>query len=103
MLVVLTALAVPAAVAGSDGTAARVKIENIDFHPGTVTIRRGGSVEWRFLDDPTEHNVTSRGSDRFKSSGTRLKGTYSVRFPRAGTYRYVCTIHFNMKGKVVVR
>jgi plastocyanin len=80
-----------------------VKIENIDFHPAAIRIRRGEVVKWRFLDKNTPHNVTSRGRLRFRSSRTREDGTHSVRFRRAGTYRYVCTIHFNMKGRVVVR
>jgi plastocyanin len=31
-----------------------------------------------------------------------LTGTYTVRFRRPGTYRYVCTIHPNMRGRVIV-
>jgi plastocyanin len=31
-----------------------------------------------------------------------LTGTYTVRFTRPGAYRYVCTIHPNMKGRVIV-
>lgn len=80
-----------------------VRIENIDFSPGRTTVRRGGTVLWRFLDGRTPHNVTSRGRARFRSSGTRQEGTHRVRFGRRGTYRYVCTIHLNMTGIVVVR
>jgi plastocyanin len=68
-----------------------------------VTIRRGGRVTWRFVDDEVSHNVTSVGTPRFRSSATKLTGTYTVRFRRAGIYRYVCTIHANMRGKVIVR
>ena len=82
---------------------ATVTIRNIDFHRRSVTIRRGGSVTWRFVDPQVSHNVTSRGTPRFRSSPTKLTGTYTVSFKRAGVYRYVCTIHANMHGRVVVR
>lgn len=80
-----------------------VRIKDIDFQPRTITVRRGDSVRWVWLDGSTPHNVKSKGALRFRSSPTKTQGTYTVRFSRAGTYRYVCTIHFNMKGKVVVR
>lgn len=108
-LTVLASAAVPPALA-SDGPIARasqtksVAIEDIDFKPGTVSIKRGGSVKWTWKDGPyTPHNVRSRGSKHFKGSSTKKTGTYTVRFSKAGTYRYVCTIHPGMRGKVVVR
>lgn len=80
-----------------------VKLQDFEVRPATVRIRRGGTVEWRFLDRPSPHNVTSRGSKRFRSSPSQQTGSYRVRFRRSGTYRYLCTIHPNMRGKVVVR
>lgn len=80
-----------------------VHIKNIQFSPRTLRITRGSTVRWLFEDRATPHNVTSRGSRRFRSSHTRQSGSYSVRFSHPGTYRYVCTIHFNMKASVVVR
>jgi plastocyanin len=82
---------------------ATVVIRDIDFHRRSVTVRRGGTVTWRFADPQVSHNVTSRGSLRFRSSPTKLSGAYTATFRRAGTYHYVCTIHPNMKGRVVVR
>lgn len=83
-------------------TTASVQIKGIDFHPHTLKVHRGTTVTWSFDDEATPHNVTSRGSTKFKSSPTKQSGHYSVRFAKAGTYRYVCTIHFNMKAKIVV-
>ncbi len=102
------------ATAGSVGTAAAgiaqgatptktVHIVDIDFSPHSLTVSRGTTVRWTFEDPYTPHNVTSRGAKRFRSSPTKQSGTYAVRFTKAGTYTYVCTIHFNMKGRVVVR
>lgn len=97
----LLALALPGVAAG--GTTKTVRIKDIDFSPRTLVIHKGDSVTWRFLDAGTPHNVTSRGSLRFRSSPTKQSGSYTVRFVKAGTYQYVCTIHFTMKAKVVVR
>jgi plastocyanin len=94
-------LALPAS-AGS-APARTVRIKGIDFSPRTLVVTPGTSVTWRFLDARTPHNVTSTGTARFKSSPTRQAGTYSVRFTKTGTYAYVCTIHFNMAAKVVVK
>jgi plastocyanin len=83
--------------------AASVTLKDISFTPSTVTISTGQSVTWTWKDGTTPHNVTSQGKHRFKSSTSKSKGTYTVRFTKAGTYKYVCTIHFGMNGKVVVR
>lgn len=80
-----------------------VKLQDFQVRPATVRIRRGRTVEWRFLDRPAPHNVTSRGRQRFRSSPSKRSGTYRVRFRKSGTYRYICTIHPNMRGRVVVR
>lgn len=101
-IIATTALALAAAPAGATGGAA-VTIKNIDFHPATVTIHRGGSVTWAFRDHNVDHNVTSRGRLRFRGSPTKSSGTYTVRFTKPGTYAYVCTIHANMRGRVIVR
>jgi plastocyanin len=103
----LLALAVAAPVVATGAAAASatrtVTLKNVAFKPARVVVNRGGSVRWVWRDDVTAHNVTSEGRPRFRSSTTKNSGTYSVRFTRAGTYRYVCTIHFGMKGTVVVR
>ena len=96
---VVTLLAATPAGAGSTRV---VKLQDIDIKPSTVRIAKGSTVEWRFLDSNAVHDVTSRGRPRFRSSSTKRSGTHRVRFRKAGTYRYVCTIHPNMRGKVVV-
>lgn len=102
---VLLPLAVTLALPASVGAArtATVTLEDIEFTPSTTRVKRGDSVRWVWRDGATPHNVRSRGSRRFKGSGTRTQGRHTVRFTRAGTYRYVCTIHPGMDGKVVVR
>lgn len=92
------------ALGGARMAAARtVSIKDIDFHPKRLVVAVGDTVTWRFQDKVVSHNVTSRGSSRFRSSTTKQSGVHSVRFTKTGTYRYVCTIHLNMVASVVVR
>jgi plastocyanin len=104
VLVASPVAAVPAAGAhrATDAGTTTVVLKNIDFSRHTVRINRGDSVRWRFADAGVSHNVTSRGRPHFRSSQSMLTGTYTVRFRRPGTYRYVCTIHPNMRGRVIV-
>lgn len=97
--VTLGSSAVPA---GAARTAA-VSLEDVRFAPETVRIKRGDRVRWTWNDGATPHDVTSRGTRRFKSSSVKTRGQHVVRFTRAGTHRYVCTIHPGMDGRIVVR
>jgi plastocyanin len=82
---------------------AHVVLQDIEFKPATVHVRRGDRVRFSWKDGDTPHNVTSRGRLRFRSSATKTTGTYVVRLRKRGTYRFVCTIHLGMTGKVIVR
>ena len=97
LVLLAAAAAAPAAAANRS-----VTIRNIDFGPRTVHIHAGDTVRWLFRDGRTQHNVTSRGRRHFRSSRSRSSGTFAVRFAKRGTYSYVCTIHANMRGKVIV-
>jgi plastocyanin len=101
-LAVATGSAIPALAAGGGHAAAThsVALKNIRFHPGTLSIKRGDTVTWLWEDKGTEHNVTGGG---FKSR-TMTEGSFSVRFTKAGTFNYRCTIHAaeGMKGSIVV-
>jgi len=80
-----------------------VRVKDISFTPRRVTIRRGSAVTWRFLDDPTFHNVHPVGRRSFKGSRDKRTGTFTVRFRSPGRYRYHCTLHpLVMNGVVVV-
>lgn len=80
-----------------------VRVRDISFRPGRVTVRAGSAVTWRFLDDPTFHNVRFVTKRASKGSPDRLNGSFTVRFRSPGRYRYRCTLHpLVMKGVVVV-
>ena len=100
----VTALAVAAFPApAASARTVDVSIEDIDFSKRSVSVKRGDRVRWTWRDGRTPHDVKSKGSPRFRSSALKETGTHVVRFTRRGTYRYVCSIHLNMRGRVVVR
>ena len=97
----LITLATPATVGAAAGHRT-VTIKDIDFKPGKVTIKKGQSVRWVWRDGQyVDHNVTLR--KLHKHSPSQNSGTYTVRFTRTGTYKYLCTLHLNMTGTVTVR
>ena len=92
--------AVPPVVA--QGAAKKtVTVHNFKFAPAKVSIKKGQSVTWKFVKDPAPHNV--KGSGGIKSKSKMTTGSYTKKFTKKGTFKYVCTFHANMKGTVVVK
>jgi plastocyanin len=79
-------------------TTTTVTLKDISFTKPTVKISRGTSVTWVWKDAPTPHNVTFAN----RHSKTQQNGRYTLKFAKAGTYIYHCTIHFGMNGKIIV-
>lgn len=86
--------------AAAHGATRSVAVRNNLFSPRTVTIGTGDSVKWAWRSGGVTHNVTGRS---FADSGNRSRGSFTVRFNRAGRFGYVCTLHSGMSGTVVVR
>ncbi len=70
------------------------------FSPGTVTVKAGETVTWTNLDEEPHTVVSVEGI--FRSSALDTKDSFSFKFERPGTYRYLCTLHPKMLGTVVV-
>lgn len=83
----------PPASAGSVTIAGRA------FSPASITVARGGTVTWSNRDDDA-HTVTASGA--FGSGTLRTGASFSHTFPEAGTFRYVCEFHSEMRGTVTV-
>jgi LPXTG-motif cell wall-anchored protein len=87
----------PAVAKGS----ASVSIVDFAFSPASVTIGVGGSVTWTNTGEE-DHDATPTGGG-FSSTGNLEPGASATRtFSSAGTFSYICTIHPDMKGTVVV-
>jgi plastocyanin len=75
-----------------------VEAKNLKFLPPAIEVKPGTEVTWRFADGAVPHNVKGDGF----ASGNQERGTFSHRFAKAGEYRYRCTLHAGMEGRVVV-
>ena len=100
----VVAIAALGGQAASSGAAGRtVTLKSIAFSPKSVSIAKGSSVTFAFRDGSTTHNVVSTGSRRFKAIGNRSSGSVRRVFTRPGVYRYQCTLHPGMTGRITVR
>ncbi len=103
--------------------------QDLDFFPRTITIDAGDTLTWHFasgvggdahtvaflggqpLPSPANPNdvVPAGGStydgSTFTNSGIKFGGqTYSLTFPKAGTFKYYCLFHEPaMEGTVIVQ
>ena len=84
----------PAVAAGN-----RVSIGDNFFQPRRITIEAGERVKWVNNGEET-HTTTSKTGlwDKTVDPGD----TAGKKFRKKGTYRYLCTIHDEMRGKVIV-
>ena len=110
-LSLLSAIAVAAPLAGGSATSAqvrqadrpqahRVEVREFGFSPAKLRIEPGERIV--FLNrDPVPHDATQSGV--FATGPLRRGDARAVRFMRRGVYRYLCTFHTYMHGKVVVR
>src|SRR5215207_7740582 len=87
-----------AAVPAHAASTKTVAVKNNSFSPGTVNIKKGDKVVWKWTQGGVPHNVTP-GSRTSSKKGF----TFTKTFTKAGTFRYVCTIHSGMKMTVRVR
>jgi plastocyanin len=104
LLILLALGAILAAVGASFAFAASsVSVQDNSFSKGTVTIKKGGSVTWRWSGTSNRHNVTAIKGGSFHSK-TQKKGSYTHSFNKRGTYTIICTVHsrvMRMKVKVL--
>jgi plastocyanin len=90
------------AAASSSGGGVAIKMQNIAFDPKAVTVKVGQKVTWT-NDDSTNHNVTADSGAAFKSKDFGSGGTFSFTPTKAGTIKYVCTIHPGMVATLTVQ
>jgi plastocyanin len=109
---------------GASGT--NEAFQALAFYPSSLTIDAGDTVKATFptgeahtltflgprstppsVFDPTNAaraGGTSYDGSTYTSSGFLLQGgTYSLTFPKPGTYTYLCLIHPGMQGTIVVQ
>lgn len=94
------AVTVAAPMALAEESSATVTIHNFTYDPPVITISKGGKVTWINKDD-TPHTVVA--ADRQSRSPAMDTGdSFSKTYNEVGTFGYVCGLHPQMKGTVVV-
>jgi plastocyanin len=78
-----------------------VVMKNFDFSPMTLTVKAGSSVTWKNLDGEP-HTVTSVDGI-FRSGALDQNETFTFKFDKPGTYKYLCSIHPRMMAAVIVQ
>lgn len=76
-----------------------VTIDGTRYAPATLTVKRGTTVSF-VNKDPFPHTATSRG--HFDSKEIAAGKTWKFKAKDAGRFDYICTLHPNMKGTLVV-
>jgi len=90
----------PAAMpASAPAATSSVDIVNFAFTPAAITIKSGAAVTWTNK-DADAHTVAITGAP--VSRPLQTGETYVHTFGQPGTYSYICTIHPQMHGTVVV-
>jgi plastocyanin len=100
-LLLATAIAAVAPAQASDKktvTIAGADDASYAFDPDKLHVDKGTTVHWNW-DSNAPHNVTFTGLGVASSTGD--SGTYQRKFKKAGTFKYVCSVH-GFKGKVIV-
>ena len=78
-----------------------ILIKNFDFGPMNVSVARGTTVVWKNLDGEP-HTVASTDG-LFRSTAQDQNDSYRFTFDKSGTFRYICSIHPNMKATITVK
>jgi amicyanin len=106
MTVLFTALASTPCLAedannAGAGLVATVSMDHTTFIPSEITVAPGTTVTW-VNNEAMPHNVADLNKG-FRSKTLVKDAKFSFTFTTAGEYDYLCLIHPNMKGKVIVK
>ena len=83
------------------GPVATVSMDHNTFIPSEITVAPGTTVTWVNKED-MPHTVVHVNKG-FRSKTLVKDAQFSFTFTAAGDYDYLCSIHPNMKGKVIVK
>jgi len=90
-----------AAPHGKSSAGPTISIHEFMFSPTSLTVTAGTTVHWKNL-DPEPHTIRAVDAT-FKSDALDQDDSFNFTFDKPGTYRYVCSIHPQMVGTIVVK
>jgi plastocyanin len=94
---------IASAATATPATKPDITIDGYAFHPATLTVKKGAAVVWVNKDDDVHTIKSTGGPEAFNSPALDNGKQFSFLFRRAGTYRYICSVHPYMHGVIVVR
>jgi plastocyanin len=83
-----------------DGLTAAINIIDLDYDPREVTVVKGAEVAWTNI-GVAPHTVTAKDS-AWTSELLQNGDRFTHVFDELGTFEYLCTLHPNMVGTIVV-
>jgi plastocyanin len=78
-----------------------VGMKDIKFVPEKITAKVGQKIVWTNNED-VPHNVTATDGADFSSDTLQKDDTFEYTPTKAGTIKYVCTIHTGQNGEIEV-
>jgi len=78
----------------------RINIVDFSFSPTHVTIAKGTRVRW--VNTGSVGHTSTSNNGKWDSGTIAAGSSFSRVFKKAGTFRFHCSIHPTMKGKVTV-
>ena len=78
-----------------------IPIQNFAFMPMDMTVAPGTTVVWKNLDG--EPHTVASADGLFRSQALDQNDSFRFTFAKPGTYRYICSIHPNMRAAITVK
>jgi plastocyanin len=78
-----------------------IVLKNFHFTPTSLTVPAGTTVTWENLDSEPHTVVSMDGL--FRSGGLDQNDVFTFTFDTPGTYRFLCSIHPQMMGTIIVK
>ncbi len=100
LLLAVAAISLAAGAPAAPADTVRVTIDNFTFSPAELKVEVGTTVTWLNRDD-MPHTIVAEDKS-FRSAAIDTDESFSHTFTRPGEFRYYCSIHPRMVGRVVV-
>jgi plastocyanin len=78
-----------------------IEMQSLRFKPENVQVPVGQEITWH-NDESVPHDVKAESGASFASETFGKDGTYTWTPDKAGTVKYVCTLHPGMDGEIEV-
>jgi plastocyanin len=78
----------------------RVVIKDFMFAPVALTVKAGSVVSWTNQDN--EPHTVASDAGVFRSGALDTNESFTFKFDKPGTYRFLCSIHPYMVGTITV-